>query len=732
MATFQPPPGGRLDALYGRREFEREWAETVRLMSPPREDLADDAATEPVPEPAAPVDEAQSRRMALLTPAQQAAWQAEQAHAQALGRDLTEESFVRAFLTNPDAHTGNMGATGLGVDFDLAPISMQAIREQLFLRDADGQERQDVARHLRATVGAFEDSIRLLATSGPVAERSVPLAADHAGFDVNTVLGRAVDVFGEGRQPDPALTSSGLYRAIAYRMELGAAAERQARAEGLQGAALDARVGALEADPTPAMIAETGTGTTLRTLNTDLSPAGPRLLRWAAEIPGGRLMLPFLATRPVEPTWFGPAAPTLNEVALQDRRDREAGDESTTRASARKAIGQSVAATIAWHVAEGSITGSQDQGEVDGTRVRSAPPYSLRLPGGRYVPYPHDEGTVGSLVRTLADYAELSSRIPATEDAYAQWTSVAAPLIVATGRTLAEPQALAGIATLLGAVRDGAHHASPQAPISPATLARGLGGQSTQEIVRAAAKEAKALYHLAEDTLVSALRGVPVHRDPITGDPVFVPAGWGGPVLGSLVAFWSQATETDTVRREIYENRVTPPRVPDVIGPNPRYGEEEEEPPEPVRLTHQERDLWITGATQGHTNDQGRTLYQELQYLMRADSPYWQQSSGPTGGRAVLIKEQLRAFYEAGRLRLLDPETGSPDLARDLTAAEERQARDRLARTDPRSPQYGMPTRPEAPGRRSPAREAAGQIIQEVVPEPIRRGVGRYMPRLGR
>ena len=757
MAASFLPAGARLDELYGRREFERQWNEFLRLetTSPtgllgPTEPAeanrgynvtsnqgtsapapAPESETEPTEpttspadlstsgirphvEPAAPADRARTARTALLTPEQLVRWDTEQAHATTFGRDLSEESFVRAFLTHPTAHSGNMRATGLGRDFTLPADAMAAIHEELFYRDAAGQERQDAARQLRATAGALEDAIRLMATSGPVGERTEPLSADAYGFDKTSVLGQAVDIFGEGRQPDDALTNAGLYRAIAYKMELGAAAERIARAEGHRGAALDARVGQLEADPTPEMIAETGSGATLRTLNTDLFTLGPRLLKWAAETPGGQLMLPFLHPHTTDPTWFGPAFPTLNELAVADRRDLESSGIAATRAAARRAIGQAVGATIAWHVAGGVITGS---GQAPG--LTDAPPYSLRRPTGRWVEYPHAPGTVGALVATLADYAELSARLPVHPQAFSEWVGLAAPLILATGRIMSDPTALKAVATVLGTVRDGSRHASPQKPVSGSQVSRELGMTTQEMVLRALYNEAHAVVSLAGVHLRSVWQGVPAYRDQLTGQPVDIPAGWGGSVSGPLLAFWRNSTEKDVVRRQIYENRAALPTVPWVVTRETPAGgaeayEAQQDYPDPVELTAQERDFWITAATQQHRDDQGRTLHEALTYMMREGSPYWEQGSGPGGGRRLMIQNKLAEFYRGGKALLTNPATGSANLARDIAAAEERFRQLGLPRTNPRSPQYGMETRREDTGRRSPVREVVRDIANSI------------------
>ena len=105
---------------------------------------------------------------------------------------------------------------------------------------------------------------------------------------------------------------------------------------------------------------------------------------------------------------------------------------------------------------------------------------------------------------------------------------------------------------------------------------------------------------------------------------------------------------------------------------------------------------------------------------MRDDGPYWRASSGPGGGRRILIQERIDEYYNAGKTRLLDPTTGSVNLIRDLEAARQVQVDKKRMRDDPRSPQFGQPMGPEAPGRRSPVREAVGGAIKGLIP-----GIGR-------
>ena len=110
----------------------------------------------------------------------------------------------------------------------------------------------------------------------------------------------------------------------------------------------------------------------------------------------------------------------------------------------------------------------------------------------------------------------------------------------------------------------------------------------------------------------------------------------------------------------------------------------------PVLLTPKQRDFWIVQMTQqvrlGAEED---TLYQALDRVMRSDEYQTALSPGPDGTRAKIIKALYGAYREVAFARLLDPETGSPTLQKQLLQREEAVGRRQLPITDPESQYFG-------------------------------------------
>jgi hypothetical protein len=649
----------------------------------------------------------EDRRRALLSPAQYRRYESQVRAGYTVGRDLEEEGFVEAFLTNPEpgGHVAGTAATGLGVDWTMPEPYRDRVLERLYTADQEGLYRTETAATLRAIVGAMEDSVRLLAIGRAATEDEEegpevalggrrPEPPMGLGFDPTTTLGQSVDVLIGTMPSAQAVTSSGLYRGVAYRMDLRRLAFQEALAEGLRGPALEARVAALETTPSQSQAARTVDVQTLRTANEELGPEGRRIARYAAEVPGGRLVGPYLRMPMETPHWFGPEAPVLSAASIQDDRDRAAMGRPYAASQARGALGRAVAASLAWNVADGRLTGRD--ADIEAQRVApKRPAHTIRI-GSEDVPYPAEPGTIGELVSAIATHAQIEALLPDRPEAYHEWTRLVPALTLATGLTLRDPDALEQVAVLLGAIRDHGAHASPLAPVAVAAVMAAGGFAIKDWVARAASHEATTLIGVAWDHAVAAYRDVPAYRDHVEGTPVWLPPGFGGAVVGPIVAEWATASTEDLVRQEMYHNDYVPPAYPWVVespvkGQQPLLqlpGREPAPGEQGVELTHQERDRWRVLTTQEATID-GRNLKQALDYLMAADSPYWKLSPGPQGERRKAIHNVFTTYREAGKQMLFDPRTGSEHLQATVDAVKAEKRRYALPIDHPESPFYG-------------------------------------------
>ena len=190
---------------------------------------------------------------------------------------------------------------------------------------------------------------------------------------------------------------------------------------------------------------------------------------------------------------------------------------------------------------------------------------------------------------------------------------------------------------------------------------------------------------------------IPPERNPITGEPITYPPGWGPDMISPI--YMTQQGD-DPVFREIFANRVSLAPVPRVTGgKRPEEGARLTEPSvkEGLRLTPGERDFWIVQMTQEVRDGRGRTLHEALADLVASES-YQTLSTGPDGRRAWAIKAVYGAYRDKAEGVLLDPERGSPNLQRDLRTLKENRAKLDLRTTDPRSPQHPANQPPERGG----------------------------------
>lgn len=605
------------------------------------------------------------------------------------GRDLFHELWINNLLTNPATHTANLSGTGLSVTWNLAEHKTAEIINRLFFRDSEGVQRGETAAMLRAIPEAYSDAIRLIGKAWKMETKGMD-AAQLSAVEADLLTKGAKLELDEHRLPValrlPTIAlglEDAAWKGLTFRMELSALALREARAEGKRGQALADRVAELEKRPTAPMLAQATDGAMLLTLNRELGSMGQSFMRWANGVPGGRVIMPFIRTPTNIAKWLGQRAPVLAQISSQNRADLMAGGAARDRAIARQAIGMAVGAAVAWEVANGRITGG---GERDRTlrtiEKEERPPYSIRV-GDTWYAYARTD-PVGGLIGAVADYAEMSARIP-TQDEYDEWGAYGFTLAMAVGNVMINKTYMRGLADALDAIKEPDRNAGK--------VASGFARSLVPAGVRAVTREMDD--HIVRDarTLVDSIKaGIPglsqdiaPDRNPITGEPVKYPPGWGPDLLSPI---YITEKQNDPVFEEILANRVQLAPVPRFVkGSRPTDGPQLDEPRNPAfKLTPEERDYWIVAMTQTGTIN-GRTLHGALTDLVTSEK-YREQSSGPGGGRELLIKATYGAFRDKGYALLLER---SQPLREALQGHERMKLEKRLPRTDPRSPQYHAP-----------------------------------------
>lgn len=142
-------------------------------------------------------------------------------------------------------------------------------------------------------------------------------------------------------------------------------------------------------------------------------------------------------------------------------------------------------------------------------------------------------------------------------------------------------------------------------------------------------------------------------RRNLKGEPVYY-EGSAGPDM--LSPFFAKTVTGDPVYRELIANQVGLSPVQDFLGGS-RPGEgplAQERVTWGVKLTPQEHDRYAELAGNGMKDPAtGKGLWDTLTDLVQSPA-YQEQSPGPDGGRALLLRSTVRAFREAARAQVLE------------------------------------------------------------------------------
>jgi hypothetical protein len=247
--------------------------------------------------------------------------------------------------------------------------------------------------------------------------------------------GRVVDYLGKVFGVGPKLLdgTDAYFKSIGYRMELHAQAFRQARSEGLEGAALGQRVAAIVADPPPNIRLAAADAALYNTFSNPNGAIGQALLKMRNS--GGVLnplpfVLPFVRA-PINVARYSFERTPLAPLVGQWRADIAAGGARRDLALARMAVGSTALAVAADLAMQGKVTG---EGPSDpATRARLIEtgwqPHAVQIGGEWHAYNPSDP-----LGQTLAFAAALTEALDSGEvdpDHVAQWDEVTAGGIAA-------------------------------------------------------------------------------------------------------------------------------------------------------------------------------------------------------------------------------------------------------------------------------------------------------------
>lgn len=290
------------------------------------------------------------------------------------------------------------------------------------------------------------------------------------------------------RIPTRMLTAEDeFFKGMALGSDLAGSAVRRARAEGLRGEALSARIAELNANPSDEALRAAKDYARYVTFQRQLGPLGMRASQLSNEVPGLKIIIPFVRT-PTNLLKFAversPAAPLLKEW----RADMMAGGARRDLAMVRATSGTALGALAASWAAQGIVTGGGPADD-NARRILMADgwqPYSIKI-GGKYYSY----ARLDPLATTLgmaADYVDKSGKMTERQ-ADEQAMTLTASII----QNLENKVWLSGMADFAQAVDDPERYGPAYVRRTLATLAVPVGVNQVAQTFDPVPREAKTI-----------------------------------------------------------------------------------------------------------------------------------------------------------------------------------------------------------------------------------------------
>lgn len=241
-----------------------------------------------------------------------------------------------------------------------------------------------------------------------------------------------------------------VFKAMVAQSELSALAYRSARSEGLKGARLARRVAEIEANPSPDILEKVTKESLIRTYQNKPSEAFAGILRSFQRFPYvGRFIVPFIKT-PVNIAGQSAMRSPLGWLKVAHSIANKKGQEQVVDEAAKAAMGSLIAAGVAYHAANGNITGAppKDPAERDQWYRTGKRPYSAKI-AGYWVPYTIGEPWAAG-IGMVADSVQNAKREAKDVD-----PSIATAVIATFPRYFVSKTFMSGIRDFMDALSDG-------------------------------------------------------------------------------------------------------------------------------------------------------------------------------------------------------------------------------------------------------------------------------------
>jgi len=465
-------------------------------------------------------------------------------------------------------------------------------------------------------------------------------------FDIkaNSNVAKGLDFFGDWviRMPSRFLGAEDeFFKAVGYRMELNTLAYRTAKGEGLDGAALSARVRELVENPTEQIHLGAVDASKYQTFTNDLGASGKNAQKFINNFPPAKIILPFVRT----PTNIIKYTAHRTPFNKQMWADVQAGGIKRDVALARMSMGTS-ALFMGYNMAlDGKVTG---RGPNNAEQRRA-----LMLTGWQPYSYVGDDGTyysynradpVGMFLGLAADTAEVI-QYGETDDGM----EMAFAAITAVASNVQNKSYMDGIANFIKAADDFERYGESyvQRLVASFTPATSLVGQ-IERAYDPTLSEVNSIYDKIASRTPYFSKDLPPRRN-IWGDPIILEGGLGWDFVSPV---YTSKAKNDPVADEIVkqESGVTMHRRFYKTG---KFR---------VEYTPEEYDrlVVLTGKEITDTKGpyKGLNLHDTLAAIIKSDGYLDERmTDGPDGSRAALLDTVFNKFKQAAIKKLLEDQS---------------------------------------------------------------------------
>lgn len=584
--------------------------------------------------------------------------------------DVFLEIWINGLLSGPLTHVRNvLGNTGA----QLIQVPERYLAGKVSRLIGGEVQEGEAGALLSGMVGGFQEGLRLAGHALRTGEGSDLLgkvelprkSISSAALDMSGTAGRAVDMLGEViRVPGRALLAGDeLFKATGYRMEVQAQALRMAKAEGLSGEALAARVAEIAADP-PANIKLAGIDAArYATFTEKAGPVAQGIMKITNAAPVFKLVLPFVRT-PSNVFRFTlqrtPLAPLMQSV----RDDLLAGGARRDLALSRMALGSMIMATAGSLAAAGYITGGgpADKGLRDNLYREGWQPYSIKI-GDTYYKVGQLE-PLGTLLGLAADFSEIAGQVPD-----AQADELAVLLASAASKVFINKTYLRGLSDTMEAINDPGRYGKNfvknfAGSLVPFTSLMATVSREIDPVMRESRAGREAWLPALQTVMNSMKARVPGYsqdlppRRNLWGEPIVLQGGVGPDMISPI---FTSTRKYSPVDLEMIGN--------DVAVSMPQRSIKG------VDLTAQEYDRYVQLAGSELKSPGSGLGCKEALAAMIKTPEYQRQSEGPDGGRAYMIKQVIQTYRRAAEAQMFEE---FPELKDLIVAGYQEKAAKRL------------------------------------------------------